>query len=70
MLNGFGDAAAIETERRRLASDHGVEVRYDAANMTRPGEIARMMERAIAEFGAVDILVNNARTEEDAESAT
>jgi 3-hydroxybutyrate dehydrogenase len=60
VLNGFGDAATIEAQRRRLAEDHRVDVRYDAADMTKPDEIARMMERAIAEFGAVDILVNNA----------
>lgn len=60
MLNGFGDAAAIEAQRRHLAQTHGVEVAYDPADMTRSEEIAAMVRRAEREFGAVDILVNNA----------
>jgi 3-hydroxybutyrate dehydrogenase len=46
--------------RARLASEHGVEVRYDAADMSRPADIARMMNTALGEFGVIDILVNNA----------
>ena len=60
MLNGFGDAGAIESLRSRLAAEHGVDVRHDGADMAQPATIAAMMERAIAAFGAVDILVNNA----------
>ena len=60
VLNGLGDPGAIEALRARLAADHGVDVRFEPADMTRPGEIAAMMERAVATFGSVDILVNNA----------
>jgi 3-hydroxybutyrate dehydrogenase len=60
VLNGFGDAAAIEAQRRQLAAAHGIEVRYDSADMTKPAEIAAMIEKATAAFGSVDILVNNA----------
>ncbi|HKA42169.1 MAG TPA: 3-hydroxybutyrate dehydrogenase [Burkholderiales bacterium] len=60
VLNGFGRADDIEALRARLASDHGVAVRYDAADMTRPDEIEAMVKKAIAEFGAIDVLVNNA----------
>ena len=60
VLNGFGDAAEIEKIRAGLAADHGVEVRYDAADMTKPAEIAAMVGKVIAEFGTIDILVNNA----------
>ena len=60
VLNGFGDAAEIEKIRAGLASAHGVEVRYDGADMSKPAEIAAMVEKAIAEFGMIDILVNNA----------
>jgi len=35
-------------------------VRYDGADMTRPDTIEAMLKKAIAEFGAVDVLVNNA----------
>ena len=59
-LNGFGDAGEIEALRARLARDHGVAVRYDPADMTKPETIAAMMQDAISAFGAVDILVNNA----------
>jgi 3-hydroxybutyrate dehydrogenase len=60
VLNGFGDAAAIDEIRARLASDHGVTVRYDGADMSSPDAIASMMGNAIEVFGGVDILVNNA----------
>jgi len=60
VINGFGDAAAIEKLRQELAAAHRVKVVYDGADMTRPESIAAMMKKAIAEFGAVDVLVNNA----------
>jgi 3-hydroxybutyrate dehydrogenase len=60
VLNGFGDPAGIEEIRRQLASDHGVTVRYDGADMSSPDAIASMMGNAIEVFGGVDILVNNA----------
>jgi 3-hydroxybutyrate dehydrogenase len=59
-LNGFGDADLIEKLRNRIAQEHGVSVRYDGADMSKPLEIAAMMAAAEAAFGAVDILVNNA----------
>jgi 3-hydroxybutyrate dehydrogenase len=60
VLNGFGDAAAIETIRAGIAKEHGVEVRYNGADMSKPDEIAAMIQSIEAEFGAVDIIVNNA----------
>ena len=60
MLNGFGNAAAIEELRRDLAERHGVAVRYDGADMSRPEAIEHMMAKALAEFGSIDILINNA----------
>src|SRR5690349_21489554 len=60
MLNGFGDAAAIEALRASIEKSHGVKVRYHGADMTKPAEIRDLMVRAHAELGAVDILVNNA----------
>ena len=59
MLNGFGDPAAIEAARREVAAGGG-KVGYHGADMTRPGEIAALIEAATQELGAVDILVNNA----------
>ena len=60
VINGFGDAAAIETERASIAKDFGVTCLYSAADMTKPVEIAAMVKEAEAKLGSVDILVNNA----------
>ena len=60
VLNGFGDAAQIEKLRSTIASEHRVTVRYDAADMGSADAIAAMMQKALAEFGAIDVLVNNA----------
>jgi 3-hydroxybutyrate dehydrogenase len=60
MLNGLGDAAVIQTLRSTIADEYGVQVGYSAADMTRPNEIAAMVELAARQFGSVDILVNNA----------
>ena len=60
ILNGFGDAAEIEKLRAKLAADHAVEVRYDGADLSQQDAIETMMGMAIKEFGAVDILINNA----------
>jgi len=60
MLNGFGDPAAIERIRYELAAAHGVTVQYHNADMTRPEQIAALVDETAAKLGSVDILVNNA----------
>lgn len=60
MLNGFGEADAIEKERASLEKEFGVRARHHGADMTRPDEIAAMVAETEKTFGAVDILVNNA----------
>lgn len=60
IINGFGEAAHIETLRVDLAERHGVTVRYDGADMSNSAQIEAMMTNANQEFGGVDILVNNA----------
>jgi 3-hydroxybutyrate dehydrogenase len=60
ILNGFGDASLIEKLKRELTGKSGISVTYDAADMTKPAEIAAMLAKASAQFGAVDVLVNNA----------
>ncbi len=59
-LNGFGDQEEIEENRARIAGEHGVDVRYDSADMTKPQEIRDLISGAEAAHGRVDILVNNA----------
>lgn len=54
LINGFGDPAAIERECAELDAIH------DGADMSKPGEIEKMMKRCAGELGGPDILVNNA----------
>ena len=60
VLNGFGEAAAIEALRAGMEAKCKVRVAYDGADMSRPEQIAAMIASAEKEFGAIDILVNNA----------
>ena len=60
MINGFGEAAAIEKERAGIETEFGVRCVYSDADMSKPAEIARMIADAEAAFGSVDVLVNNA----------
>ena len=60
LLNGFGDAAAIEAARNGIEREFDVTCRYHPADMTKPAEIAAMIAHAEAQFGSVDVLVNNA----------
>ena len=60
LLNGFGKADEIETLRAQLEKRTGVRVRYSPADMSKPQEIRAMADYARAEFGKIDIIVNNA----------
>jgi len=60
MINGFGDADAIEAERAALAEVSGAAALYSDADMTDGAAIAAMVERARDELGGVDIVVANA----------
>ena len=60
LLNGFGDAAAIETLRADLAKEFGVRVGYNGADMSKPAEIAAMAAEAEKTLGGIDIMVSNA----------
>jgi 3-hydroxybutyrate dehydrogenase len=60
MLNGFGDLAEVDRQRRELEGTFGIKTAYSAADMSKPSEIAAMVEDARRAFGQVDVLVNNA----------
>jgi 3-hydroxybutyrate dehydrogenase len=56
MLNGFGD---VEGAKAAVAALGG-RVAYHGADMSKPDEIAALVQACGDEFGGVDILVNNA----------
>lgn len=56
VLNGLGESEAAQAEVREF----GTKVGYHGADMSKPEEIEAMMAYAEAEFGGVDVLVNNA----------
>jgi 3-hydroxybutyrate dehydrogenase len=60
MLNGFGEAGAIEAARSAIEKEFGVRALYSPADMSKPDDIAAMIATAERELGTVDILVNNA----------
>ena len=60
MLNGFGEAAAIERQRAGVAGKHGVAVGYHGADLANLGEVEALFAAAEAIAGGVDILINNA----------
>ncbi len=59
-LNGFGNPEEIDGICQRLRSRHGVQVRYDEADVSKVEVVSRLIESAIGAFGCLDILVNNA----------
>ncbi len=63
IINGFGDAAAIDAERVAIETLSGGKAIYDGADLTKVDAIAAMFARADADMGGVDILVNNAGTQ-------
>ena len=60
VINGLGDPAKIEEERAEIAKTYGVEIKYHGADMTKPDQIADMVDFAKREFGRLDLLLNNA----------
>ncbi len=59
VLNGFGAEDKINAntaENEKL----GVKTHYNAADMSKPPEIAAMVDEALKEFGTIDVVVNNA----------
>ncbi|MBI3443952.1 MAG: 3-hydroxybutyrate dehydrogenase [Magnetospirillum sp.] len=60
MLNGFGDAAEIETMRADLEREFGVRVLYNGADLAQSDGAGALVRDAEARLGRLDILVNNA----------
>jgi len=60
VINGFGDAQAIECVRVGIERDYGVRALYDGADLSRGDAVRAMVAAAISALGRVDVLVNNA----------
>ena len=59
VLNGFGAPDEIDKIISDLKRQHNVGVMYSDANIADPDAIAAMVDHTLAEFGGIDILVNN-----------
>jgi 3-hydroxybutyrate dehydrogenase len=60
MMNGFGEAAAIEKLRAAIEDESRVKVAYHGADVGKPAEIEALVRATETQLGPVDILVNNA----------
>ncbi len=60
MFNGFGDKAEIDKLVADTAKQYGVKTAYNAADMSKPDQIAALVADAEKQLGGVDILVSNA----------
>lgn len=60
VINGFGDADAIEKERKGLEATSGAKALYSGHDLTKVDQIEAMMKEAAGTFGGLDILINNA----------
>lgn len=60
IINGFGEAEAIEQERRKIEGQYGVKCIYLSADISDYNSVAAMIENAESQMGKLDILVNNA----------
>ncbi len=60
LLHGLGTPELIEQFMAELQQKHGVSARHDGADLTDPTQIEAMCHDAVARFGRVDILINNA----------
>jgi 3-hydroxybutyrate dehydrogenase len=60
MINGFGEAAAIDAMVAALGELNGGHAAHHGADMLQPSAIRDMVAACAARFGPPDILVNNA----------
>jgi 3-hydroxybutyrate dehydrogenase len=60
VLNGFGAPEEVKATQASIGADFGVPVVFSGADMTKPEQIAEMVQMALDMFGSLDVLVNNA----------
>ncbi len=61
-------AAQPETKAAQLAADYGVKSLGSATDITKPPQVMTLLETILEQFGAVDILINNAANNPKVES--
>lgn len=59
VMNGFGAPDSIAEARKALEA-HGAQVLYHGADVSKVSEVEDMVQQAVAQFGRLDIVVNNA----------
>jgi 3-hydroxybutyrate dehydrogenase len=60
MLNGLGEAAAVEALRTSIEVETKAGVAFCGADMSRVADIERLVAETRERFGSVDVIVNNA----------
>jgi len=60
VINGFGEADAIEAERTGIEKKFGVRCVFAPADVTKPEDMEAAVKLAEDKLGSLDILVNNA----------
>lgn len=60
VINGFGDAAQIESLVSSIAADNGAKVVFEGGDLSKVADIESLMKRCTEVHGGVDILINNA----------
>lgn len=60
VINGLGQADAIEKERSGLEKEFGIKAWYDGSDLSKPEGVKAMVDNAAKSGGRLDILVNNA----------
>ena len=65
LINSRSDEAAARATAEQIVSQGG-RATYCVADVTRKDDVDRMVAKAAAEFGGVDILVNNAASRPNA----
>src|SRR3954467_9478520 len=59
IVNGRGDRAIVEETAKEIRAAGGKAMPF-LADVSKPDQVAVMVEAAVKEFGGVDITVNNA----------
>ena len=60
IFNGFGTAEEIQAIQEAVKTEFNTSSSYHNADMGKPEQIAAMMSASAAQWGAIDIIVNNA----------